>query len=33
MTVQAEQQAPGLIRLRGLYYDPLLAPARGPVLA
>jgi DNA segregation ATPase FtsK/SpoIIIE, S-DNA-T family len=28
MTVRAEQQAPGLIRLRGLYYDPLLAPAR-----
>src|ERR671910_2534754 len=29
VTVRAEQQAPGLIRLRGLYYDPLLAPARG----
>jgi DNA segregation ATPase FtsK/SpoIIIE, S-DNA-T family len=28
VTVRAEQQAPGLIRLRGLYYDPLLAPAR-----
>ena len=28
MTVRAEQPAPGLIRLRGLYYDPLLAPAR-----
>jgi S-DNA-T family DNA segregation ATPase FtsK/SpoIIIE len=27
VTVRAEQQAPGLIRLRGLYYDPLLAPA------
>jgi hypothetical protein len=23
VTVRAEQQAPGLIRLRGLYYDPL----------
>jgi S-DNA-T family DNA segregation ATPase FtsK/SpoIIIE len=28
VTVRAEQEAPGLIRLRGLYYDPLLAPAR-----
>jgi hypothetical protein len=28
VTVRAEQQAPGLIRLRGLYYDPLLAPTR-----
>jgi hypothetical protein len=28
VTVRAEQQAPGLVRLRGLYYDPLLAPAR-----
>jgi S-DNA-T family DNA segregation ATPase FtsK/SpoIIIE len=28
VTVRAEQQAPGLIQLRGLYYDPLLAPAR-----
>jgi S-DNA-T family DNA segregation ATPase FtsK/SpoIIIE len=28
VTVRAEQQGPGLIRLRGLYYDPLLAPAR-----
>jgi S-DNA-T family DNA segregation ATPase FtsK/SpoIIIE len=28
VTVRTEQQAPGLIRLRGLYYDPLLAPAR-----
>ena len=28
VAVRAEQQAPGLIRLRGLYYDPLLAPAR-----
>jgi S-DNA-T family DNA segregation ATPase FtsK/SpoIIIE len=28
VTVRADQQAPGLIRLRGLYYDPLLAPAR-----
>jgi DNA segregation ATPase FtsK/SpoIIIE, S-DNA-T family len=28
VTVRAEQPAPGLIRLRGLYYDPLLAPAR-----
>ena len=28
VTVRAEQQAPGLIRLRGLYLDPLLAPAR-----
>jgi S-DNA-T family DNA segregation ATPase FtsK/SpoIIIE len=28
VTVRAEQQAPGLIRLRGLYYDPLRAPAR-----
>src|SRR5919107_2857258 len=27
VTVRAEQQAPGLIRLRGLYYDPLLTPA------
>jgi S-DNA-T family DNA segregation ATPase FtsK/SpoIIIE len=28
VTVRAEQSAPGLIRLRGLYYDPLRAPAR-----
>ncbi len=28
VTVRAEQQAPGLIRLRGLYYDPLRTPAR-----
>jgi DNA segregation ATPase FtsK/SpoIIIE, S-DNA-T family len=28
VTVRAEQQGPGLIRLRGLHYDPLLAPAR-----
>jgi DNA segregation ATPase FtsK/SpoIIIE, S-DNA-T family len=28
VTVRAEQQAPGLIRLRGPYYDPLRAPAR-----
>jgi S-DNA-T family DNA segregation ATPase FtsK/SpoIIIE len=28
VTVRAEQQAPGLIQLRGLYYDPLRAPAR-----
>jgi DNA segregation ATPase FtsK/SpoIIIE, S-DNA-T family len=28
VSVRAEQPAPGLIRLRGLYYDPLLAPAR-----
>jgi S-DNA-T family DNA segregation ATPase FtsK/SpoIIIE len=28
VTVRPEQPAPGLIRLRGLYYDPLLAPAR-----
>jgi hypothetical protein len=28
VSVRAEQQGPGLIRLRGLYYDPLLAPAR-----
>jgi hypothetical protein len=28
VTVRAEQSAPGLIRLRGLYLDPLLAPAR-----
>jgi S-DNA-T family DNA segregation ATPase FtsK/SpoIIIE len=27
VTVRAEQQAPGLIRLRGLHRDPLLAPA------
>jgi hypothetical protein len=26
--VRAEQQRPGLIRLRGLHRDPLLAPAR-----
>jgi hypothetical protein len=26
--VRAEQERPGLIRLRGLYFDPLLAPAR-----
>jgi S-DNA-T family DNA segregation ATPase FtsK/SpoIIIE len=28
VSVRAEQQAPGLIQLRGLYYDPLRAPAR-----
>jgi DNA segregation ATPase FtsK/SpoIIIE, S-DNA-T family len=28
VVVRAEQQAPGLIRLRGLHRDPLLAPAR-----
>ena len=28
VSVRAEQQRPGLIRLRGLYRDPLLAPAR-----
>jgi DNA segregation ATPase FtsK/SpoIIIE, S-DNA-T family len=28
VAVRAEQQGPGLIRLRGLHYDPLLAPAR-----
>jgi DNA segregation ATPase FtsK/SpoIIIE, S-DNA-T family len=28
VTVRAEQQAPGLVRLRGLHRDPLLAPAR-----
>src|SRR5512133_3412327 len=28
VTVRAEQQRPGLIRLRGLHRDPLLAPAR-----
>jgi DNA segregation ATPase FtsK/SpoIIIE, S-DNA-T family len=28
VTVRAEQEAPGLIRLRGLYYDPLRAPVR-----
>jgi S-DNA-T family DNA segregation ATPase FtsK/SpoIIIE len=28
VTVRAEQQAPDLIRLPGLYYDPLRAPAR-----
>jgi hypothetical protein len=28
VTVRAEQPAPGLIRLRGLHRDPLLAPAR-----
>src|SRR5215210_9353519 len=28
VTVRAEQQRPGLIRLRGLHQDPLLAPAR-----
>ena len=28
MTVRAEQQGPGLIQLRGLHRDPLLAPAR-----
>jgi S-DNA-T family DNA segregation ATPase FtsK/SpoIIIE len=32
VTVRAEQEAPGLIRLRGLYYDPLLAPARVDLL-
>jgi S-DNA-T family DNA segregation ATPase FtsK/SpoIIIE len=28
VAVRAEQQAPGLIRLRGLHHDPLLAPAQ-----
>jgi hypothetical protein len=28
VAVRAEQQGPGLIRLRGLHHDPLLAPAR-----
>src|SRR5829696_4866128 len=28
VTVRAEQQGPGLIRLRGLHHDPLLAPAQ-----
>ena len=28
VTVRATQEAPGLIRLRGLYHDPLLQPAR-----
>ena len=28
VAVRAEQQAPGLIRLRGLHHDPLLMPAR-----
>jgi S-DNA-T family DNA segregation ATPase FtsK/SpoIIIE len=28
VSVRAEQERPGLIRLRGLFYDPLLAPAR-----
>ena len=28
VTVRAEQQGPGLIRLRGLHRDPLLAPAQ-----
>ena len=28
VAVRAEQQRPGLIRLRGLHHDPLLAPAR-----
>src|SRR5215216_5423885 len=28
VSVRAEQQGPGLVRLRGLFYDPLLAPAR-----
>jgi hypothetical protein len=28
VSVRAEQQAPGMIRLRGLHRDPLLAPAR-----
>src|SRR4029450_5951324 len=28
VSVRAEQQGPGLIRLRGLHRDPLLAPAR-----
>jgi S-DNA-T family DNA segregation ATPase FtsK/SpoIIIE len=27
VSVRAEQQVPGLVRLRGLYYDPLLAPS------
>jgi DNA segregation ATPase FtsK/SpoIIIE, S-DNA-T family len=29
VTVRAEQQGPGLIRLRGLHRDPLLVPAQG----
>ena len=29
VTVRAEQQGPGLIRLRGLHRDPLLAPGSG----
>jgi S-DNA-T family DNA segregation ATPase FtsK/SpoIIIE len=28
VTLRAEQQGPGLVRLRGLHHDPLLAPAR-----
>src|SRR5215216_5761868 len=28
VSVRAEQQGPGLIRLRGLHHDPLLTPAR-----
>jgi S-DNA-T family DNA segregation ATPase FtsK/SpoIIIE len=28
VSVRAEQQGPGLVRLRGLYHDPLRAPAR-----
>ncbi len=28
VSVRAEQQGPGLVRLRGLHHDPLLAPAR-----
>src|ERR671912_978085 len=28
VSVRAEQQGPGLVRLRGLHRDPLLAPAR-----
>jgi S-DNA-T family DNA segregation ATPase FtsK/SpoIIIE len=28
VTVRAEQQGPGLVRLRGLHHDPLLTPAR-----
>jgi S-DNA-T family DNA segregation ATPase FtsK/SpoIIIE len=32
VTVRAEQEAPGLIRLRGLYYDPLRAPAQVDLL-
>jgi hypothetical protein len=28
ISVRADQQGPGLIRLRGLHHDPLLAPAR-----